>query len=1181
MARRQRRRDAALARKGRASRDSYGPRTRHCGGLVAAGCRAIRVERADHRALLLGTALATTLLIGVLSAPSAAYAQATCDLGEPGVSNPPGPIDIAPPPAVGSITCDNDFDRRINGGAVINLNTDNPDEFIVLDNSGHLTAVNGAPAAGIRTDTTGTGSFITITNAGEILATTEPAGEIAYGIGASTLAFEADISITNSGRIEVATEGGAGANASGIATFAMEGDIHVTNSGELKVTSKGDGDFGYGIFTQRTKTTIWNAGTITARTEGTNATAVGIESFTNYAGDAIDIVNSGDVTAVSEQQLAYGVRARVNAANSAITIENSGHLKVAGVDNAAGINATSSPAATNSPTNITNTGRMDITANGPVHGIFAFSQGAGSGVMVDNRGDLTMTTAASGGRGIFAFSSGSPVSVYNTGGISITGATNVTGISAAPGLNSGAVIDNRGEIYARSTGTGFARAISVLAAQDNATIAIDNRGDLRARAETNFAQGISGVTIRPDTQITIRNHGVVHVRSAEMFAHGIAARALGLDSALSVHNSGDVRAETQSSVDGAFGIYAMAGPNTTMEINNAGSLFASGGATNAGILAVGFFNNPTTISNTGEIGASSHRAIDVNGAGPAHIYNAGLITGFVDLTNGDSRFFNQSEGVFEAKQTSLFRDGEDLFVNEAGGTVQAATDVSMSETTRFTGLETFRNRGLISMVDGRAGDRFTISNTVGGTDLDFQGGGTLGVDVFLDGPASPADLFKIEGNVSGVTTVAINNTNVGPGTYNSTGITVVEVTGATPDASAFQLAQPVDTGFFDYDLVFRPRGSGDWELRSFTGAGAFLLPQLVTAAQDIWHQGSSTWFDRTADLRVLLAGGMAPTAYDPSGSKSLEAAGPYPLTPAVWARGSGSWLDRDDSARTSAYGRNYSFNLDRELTTLDFQVGVDLGQRDVWSDGDALVFGVLGGFVYGGLDYDAIPRSFDFSGGQVGAYATYMNGGLFVDTLLNVHLYELSTATLGFPSSLDANTVGLRTDAGYRFGSFTGGAFLEPLATIEATWADIDGFSLGGNRVSFDDDANVRGRLGLRAGTTMEAWHGTLMEPFVIGSVWGNLSDDNSATLVSTGRTFRFQDNLDDVWGEISGGLNFFNVSQTTAVFAKVDVTDRRRHLRRRGQSRHARQLVTRSREQRQLLQARGLGQAVHQVEVL
>ena len=287
---------------------------------------------------------------------------------------------------------------------------------------------------------------------------------------------------------------------------------------------------------------------------------------------------------------------------------------------------------------------------------------------------------------------------------------------------------------------------------------------------------------------------------------------------------------------------------------------------------------------------------------------------------------------------------------------------------------------------------------------------------------------------------------------------------------------------------------------------------------------------------MLLAGGPSTTAYDPGG-KSLGEPPPGNLTPAVWARGSGSWLGRDDSASTSAYGRTYHYDLDRDLQTMDFQMGLDLGKRDVLSQGDALVFGMLGGFVQGNLDYDHLVRQFDFSGGQVGAYATYLKGGLFVDTLANVHLYQLETATLGFPNALDASTFGLRTDAGYRFGAFSGGPFLEPLATIEVLWANIDGFSLGGNTVSFGDDPNVRGRVGLRAGTTMQAWEGTLMEPFVVGSLWSNLADNNNATLVSTGRTFHFEDNLQDVWGEVSAGVNFFNFSQTTSVFAKLDVT--------------------------------------------
>jgi len=59
----------------------------------------------------------------------------------------------------------------------------------------------------------------------------------------------------------------------------------------------------------------------------------------------------------------------------------------------------------------------------------------------------------------------------------------------------------------------------------------------------------------------------------------------------------------------------------------------------------------------------------------------------------------------------------------------------------------------------------------------------------------------------------------------------------------------------------------------------------------------------------------------------------------------------------------------------------------------------------------------------------------------------------------------------------------------------------------------------------------------VIGSLWGNLSGDNQATLTSTRTNFVLKDNLDDVWGEVSAGVNFFNPSANTSVFPKLDVT--------------------------------------------
>jgi len=126
---------------------------------------------------------------------------------------------------------------------------------------------------------------------------------------------------------------------------------------------------------------------------------------------------------------------------------------------------------------------------------------------------------------------------------------------------------------------------------------------------------------------------------------------------------------------------------------------------------------------------------------------------------------------------------------------------------------------------------------------------------------------------------------------------------------------------------------------------------------------------------------------------------------------------------------------------------------------------------------------------EAGAYATYLRRGLFVDTLFKTIFSEIDTSEVtGFPESLDSTTYGFRTDAGYRFGGLQPGPFIEPLATIAVSWTHIDDFARDGNAIDFDDDEDARGRLGLRVGTSSEVWEGTTMEPFVVGSLWGNLS---------------------------------------------------------------------------------------------
>jgi autotransporter family porin len=538
------------------------------------------------------------------------------------------------------------------------------------------------------------------------------------------------------------------------------------------------------------------------------------------------------------------------------------------------------------------------------------------------------------------------------------------------------------------------------------------------------------------------------------------------------------------------------------------------------------------IFNTGTITADSLLAIDTFGARTTIVNEgAGVITGFVDLTEFNDLFVNQSGGTFQARGESDFGAGFDQFNNWSGGTVHALGSTS------FVNLDRFTNSGLISMVNGSTSDVFEISNTAGQTNLAFvaQSGSTLAVDAFLGGPGSNADNFIINGNVTGQTLLKVNNTNRGPGAFNRS-IPVVFANGDVK-SNAFFLERPIDTGLFEYDLHFVPTNSGFFELRSHPGGGSHVLPRFATAAQDIFFVGNDTWFDRSADLRVLLNGGAPGGA--PPDARYLNGAQPVPgITPAVWVKGSGTWLKQDDKAQTESSGRIYRYDLNRDLDVAHFQTGVDFGAIDVLSQGDMLIYGVLGGAILGDLDYNQIARQFDISGGEVGTYATYLRGGLFVDTLLKADFVEFdSNGALGVPGSFNSTAWGVRTDAGYRFGSFRRGLFIEPLATIAFNWVDVEDFTVGGNKAILHDESVIRGRLGLRLGTSTEVWSGTLMEPFVIGSVWGNLgSDTNRATLTSNGTTFHFQDDLDETWGVVSAGVNFFNFAANTTVFAKLDV---------------------------------------------
>ena len=266
----------------------------------------------------------------------------------------------------------------------------------------------------------------------------------------------------------------------------------------------------------------------------------------------------------------------------------------------------------------------------------------------------------------------------------------------------------------------------------------------------------------------------------------------------------------------------------TNQITNSGTVFGDF----AGILAVSFTG--TKIVNSGDISAGSsvrHRRLRRERGDPER----GRITGFVELTDSADTFVNQSGGTFEARLTSDFGGGSDVFVNESGGTVHTAADGGQIEHVAFVNLESFENQGLISLQDGQAGDLFEISNTVGQRNLAFtaSGNSTLAVDTFLGGPGSISDTFTINGNVSGQTLLTVHDTNPGPGAFNEKGIPVVYANGNV-NSNAFFLKKPIDAGLFEYDLFFKPTGSGIFELKSLPGGGSHVLPHLLTNIEDVF-----------------------------------------------------------------------------------------------------------------------------------------------------------------------------------------------------------------------------------------------------------------------------------------------------------------------------------------------------------
>ena len=1002
-------------------------------------------------------------------------------------------------------------------------------------------------AGGVFVWTDGTGNDATANNHGQVSTTGVGTGSL--GIGINVVAGNPASAPTGSGNALATNDGTVGALNNAINAWSQNGTATVNNSGSLTSSHK-DGistaDPLTGFVPTGTTAVVTNSGDITAGRNGIFVLSVG-DATVNAT--AASVINAGNFLT-----------------GTGIFVAAGGNVVING-DAASSTSSTSGPGIMGSTTGLNKSVTIDAgVVNAGANSVLGFSGGVSA--LASNGGDATINLHGNV----------TTTGMWGAQGTSIGG--NATGTTDA-----GVVVDPAIGMQMNTVGSGQAHVINngtynttvaglVGTNTGNGSVLIDNNSTGVVNATTGV--GISAVKIGPtgavDPAIEINNSGNV-IASA-----GSAVSVLGFDPSLTpvpvnaqINNDKLLQGAGDPILTPTIGVIV----DGSLEVNNHDNGVID---TNSHLPFAYIVNTLTggdnTINNTGYMNgamllASSTGSNTINNSfGSGGVWNLSGLSVFTAL--GDNVINNNSGATINSLglSTLTFIDGGTSTVNNTG-TINVTNLDGIPGLTTFLGLDNFNNAGgLLNMSNGISSygifplpPPFPALNPYGNgigditiTTGNFNGGkgSELGIDAFLRGPGadSSSDLLLVGGSVNGTTKLLVNDTNPGPGAYNPTGILFAHADGKNP--GSFFLPQPIDKGFFNYDVYKLPSaldpqlpGANDWVLASTPNERAFELPKLITGAQTIWYESSGAWLDRTADLRRQEGFGCEAAPVVPVTLQPLKVGPSYDdkaMAPApcvqqrwgVWARGFGGDFNRNDTNSTTLFGVKQTLNGDYDQSLWGIEGGADFVLMRTISGYGALFAGVLGGYVNSQMDFDATNDQADFKGGTVGGYLTYLAGGWYNDVLFKADLLNVDYTTTFQSSKVspDSNSFGIRYDTGYRF-NLGQGFFVDPQGTIAWVNTDMDNFKLFNTPVNFSNGESVRGSLGGRVGYSW-LWGASVVEPFFDGKVWQEFEGDNKVALTSAGHKLTFKDQVDQTWGELGGGVNVFT-GANSSIFVKAD----------------------------------------------
>ena len=998
----------------------------------------------------------------------------------------------------------------------------------VTATNGNAVAASSAGTSGV-TVTTGTGSALQSTGSTALSA---GVSGTSGGIGVETRGTVNSVgggggiaaSISNNanpGSIDIATYAGVAGASTGIsATTAGIGNVTITANDT--VTGSGiDGIVGtarkggnVNVTTNALVTGQRNGLSLgTAATGGSTANVNA--SVTGVTGEAISAVSGGlGGTVVSVGNNAtltagrFGILALAGGDGSTLTGVAGSTTVTTGANvaiNAATWNAIEAAAYGGGNVSVTTgTGSMSGT-----NAIYA-STSVGAGILkIDTSGNLTGTNAigpnnpgGTAGHGIWAVASG-------TGGIDIKTAEGAVITAGTDGI-----------LATNSTASG--------AAATNA-IKVDAGSAINAASGSGVKADITGVGNAAD--ISLNSHAAIAGGT-----HGASLSTAGAGS-IDVTNSG-----TLQGLGGAGLSTQTTTGNTT--INSSGLIAGT-------VAGVSLSGGPAQLVNSGTIqnlsGASSDLAIQGTG-GATTINNTGLVKGAVLLGDLGNSFTNA--GTWNTSGgTNDFGAGTNAIVNAAGGTILAAQNASVAETTTFSRLASFTNRGTLTMVDGAVGDRTIVAGNY------FSAGGTLRMDV--DTQALKSDLLVLNGGAAtGSTAIVLNNIGTTGAMTTGNGIELVDtINGATTSPTAFRLGTRVAAGAYEY-LLYRGGSGNDqnFYLRSTLEVVAPTDPTSPTDPADpvgpttpkppvvaVPNYRNEVFVDMAVPSMASSFGlAMLGTLDDRRGDAASPSAAAQdkPAGSAGWGRAFGEF-GRVNRGAFSPNGPSYDFNL------AGFQTGLDVWQQP-GANGARDAAGVYVGA--GRIDSDVnnsvaggLAGHAKLDGYSLGAYWTHFSPqGWYTDTVLQGTRYDPISA-----SSLQGQT--LKSTGSGLLASLEGGYRLN----LGDDWSLTPQAQLIYQRISLKDGADAYGRIGYDASNMGYARIGAKLSKtasfgeaagaqritfWARANIWHGFGGDAATTFTNLagGNAVTLKTNLGDTWANLGVGVTT-QISRNVSAFALGD----------------------------------------------